>query len=171
MTAIFIKFPGKISFRYVSTGRSFFFVSTLFSRDFPELPPHSKPSQLLNPFRHFKNLSKSLILPKCPLLNDFLHLLLGDNRSLPGQLGVVIPPAGPGTCPGLWVLATGQDQSSQPRHREQLAICKYCFILLALVYRLSHFIPYKVKLKPKAIKQEDTTIMSCVTTVYSEICD
>lgn len=140
MIATFMKLPGKISFRYVSTGRSCFFVSALFSRDFPELPPHSKPSQLLNPFRHFKNLSKSLTLPKCPLLNDFLHLLLGDNRSLPGQLGVVIPPAGPGTCPGLWVLATGQDQSSQPRGTESswpfVNIASFC-LLLFIGYHIS----------------------------------
>lgn len=29
--------------------------------------------------------------------NDFLPLLLGDDQSLPGQLGVVIPPTGPGS--------------------------------------------------------------------------
>lgn len=44
--------------------------------------------------------------------NNFLHLLLGDEWSLPGQLGVVIPPTGPGSA--LDPLPAGQNRNRQP---------------------------------------------------------
>lgn len=90
------------------------------------------PSKTLQGMNLFKHLNYPAIHPfSCPNVSptppaaNVLHLLLGDNWLLPGQLGVVIPPAGPGSALDSW-----SSQNKQPeKHRNKPIIWTLFFVL------------------------------------------
>lgn len=81
----------------------------------------------LEPYTHFKvAINPAIRLFSCtnflPPSNNFLHLLLGDNRLLPGQLSTVICPTGPGSAPDSRSSQPVRNRTAARNHRNKLII-------------------------------------------------